>query len=215
MVVDRVTIVRRSPRTAPSPRRSAETPASAKSLLAPARERRGLRPRALSISSASPAPTPPAGRSCARPARARRRWRRGRLLRRGRLRGIGLRQDVSADAAQPGVEVSDVARARQFDRSIDRSQRYFHRRLLGFEFREPAVEQRREERSVPIDGCLAVTSESRQPVGGAEFGPSPKTGACEPRSRKAASRFFPRHPIRRWPLPTSPRRRRAPFRASP
>jgi hypothetical protein len=64
--------------------------------------------------------------------------------------------------------------ARQFDRSIDRSQRHFHRRLLGFEFREPAVEQRREERSVPIHGCLAVTSESRQTVGGAESGLRPR-----------------------------------------
>ena len=53
---------------------------------------------------------------------------------------------------QQGVKVSDVARAGQFDRSIDRSQRRFQGGLLGFEFREPTVEQRREERSVLIDG---------------------------------------------------------------
>ena len=62
---------------------------------------------------------------------------------------------------QQGVDVSDVALAGRFDRSIDRSQRLIRGCLLGFEFCDPTVEQRREERSVPIDGCLAVTSESR------------------------------------------------------
>ena len=66
------------------PRRSLASPASAQSLQERARARRAPRPGGQSIDRPSRSSAPLAGRSCARPALARWRWRRDRLPRRGR-----------------------------------------------------------------------------------------------------------------------------------
>ena len=133
-MIDRRSLCSR-PRTVSS-RRSAETPASAKSLAAPAPERRERRSGGLWSGTAWPATARRAARSCEPFAAARRRWRRGKRLRRGRSRRVLFDEDFTTVAMEPGVEpmLSPVSPTSASASSITPSAAW--RLPLGFDLRK-------------------------------------------------------------------------------